>query len=66
MRRSVGEGMHSRFVTGERLELALKVCTCLMTSRLWLTDTLSKGNAQSHNLWGDRVHGRGPEFLSSR
>jgi hypothetical protein len=25
LRRSVGEGVHSRFVTGERLELALKV-----------------------------------------
>jgi hypothetical protein len=25
LRRSIGEGVHSRFVTGERLELALKV-----------------------------------------
>jgi hypothetical protein len=29
LRRSVGEGVHSRFVTGERLELALKVCILL-------------------------------------
>lgn len=32
LRRSVGEGVHSRFVTGERLELALKVCFII---RLW-------------------------------
>lgn len=34
MRRSVREGVHSRFVTGERLELALKVRTCLIVSEL--------------------------------
>jgi hypothetical protein len=34
MRRSVHEGVHSRFVTGERLELALKVRTCLIISKL--------------------------------
>jgi hypothetical protein len=38
MRRSVGEGVHSRFVTGERLELALKVCMRHAISGLRLTD----------------------------
>lgn len=31
LRRSVGEGVHSRFVTGERLELALKEMPNLVT-----------------------------------
>jgi hypothetical protein len=35
LRRSVGEGVNSRFVTGERLELALKVCfTPLLLSHI--------------------------------
>ena len=61
MRRSVEEGVVSRFVTGERVQAVLKVF--LLPSHKIIDDItyFIPGNAKSHYFWCYGVHGRRPD-----
>ena len=58
MRRSMEEGVNSRFVTGDRLEAVLKVSFYDFWRRACLT--VRTGNALLARVRRDGIHGRSP------